>query len=74
MDKVAGSAAFGLKRKKNKEILKLAQPSLEKQTLTLEAASQEMEDMKLVNLLEIFLGLVPVHCRGRPRLAPGPRS
>ena len=39
MDKVAGSAVSGLKRKEKEEILKLAQSSLEKQTLTLEEAS-----------------------------------
>ena len=55
VDIMAGSSAFGLKRKKNDEILKMAQSSLEKQTLTPEAASQEIEDVKLVNLLDQIL-------------------
>ena len=41
LDKVAGSAISSLKRKKKEDILRLAQSSLEKQTLTAEAASQE---------------------------------
>ena len=52
LDKVAGSAISSLKRKKKEEILKLAQSSLEKQTLTPEAVSQETEDVKLVSLLD----------------------
>src|SRR4051812_20618445 len=55
LDKVAGSAVYGLKRKKKEEILKMAQSSLEKQTLTVEAASQEQEDVKLVSLLDQIL-------------------
>src|SRR4051812_11799039 len=55
VDKVADLAAFGLKRNKKEEMLKLAQSNLEKQTLTPEAASQETEDVKLVNLLDQIL-------------------
>src|SRR4051812_25058647 len=48
MDKMDGSTIFGLKRKEKEDILGLPQSSLEKQTLTPEAASQEEEDVKLV--------------------------
>src|SRR4051812_20849536 len=53
--KVVDSAVPGLKSKEKEEILKLAQSSLEKQILTLEAASQEEEDVKLVSLLDQIL-------------------
>ena len=55
LDKVVVSTVSSLKRKDKEEILRLAQSSLEKQTLTLEVAIQEEEDIKLVSLLDQIL-------------------